>query len=101
MEHSKKTLSEVTTQLNQEGYGHNIQVVDKNHIKMGTNTFSTEEVVIDKIFRFEGMSNPSDTSICYAIKSTSGEKGILINAYGADASSTIGAFVQDVKKEEE
>ena len=101
MEHTEKTLSEVTAQLTKEGYEANIQVLDKNHLKMGKKTFTKNDVSIDKVYRFEGMSNPSDTSICYAIKSKSGEKGILINAYGANASDTIGAFIHDVKKEEE
>ena len=100
MENTKNTLSEVTSKLMKEGYEANIQVIDKSHLKMGHKTFTNSDVIIDKVYRFEGMSNPSDTSICYAIKSNSGEKGILIDAYGAESSDIIGAFIKDVKKEE-
>lgn len=41
-----------------------------------------EEFLIDDFFRFEDFSNPDDSSILYAISSTSGLKGILVNAYG-------------------
>ena len=99
MENTEKTLSEVTAELTKKGYDANIRILDKNHLKMNQKTFTKNEVIIEKVYRFEGMSNPSDTSICYAIKSDTGEKGILINAYGADASDTIGAFIHDVKKE--
>ncbi|MEQ8624499.1 MAG: phosphoribosylpyrophosphate synthetase [Vicingaceae bacterium] len=99
MENTEKTLSEVTAELTKKGYDANIRILDKNHLKMNQKTFTKNEVTIEKVYRFEGMSNPSDTSICYAIKSDTGEKGILINAYGADASDTIGAFIHDVKKE--
>jgi len=101
MEHTEKTLSEVTAQLTKEGYVANIEILDENHLKMDEKTFTKKEVFIDKVFRFEGMSNPSDTSICYAIKSKTGKKGILINAYGVNASDKIGAFIHDVKEEEE
>ena len=52
-------------------------------------SLSPEDFNIVDIFRFEGMSNPSDTSILYAIESSSGLKGTLVSSYGvyADAMS--------------
>ncbi len=40
-----------------------------------------EEFQIDQHYRFEGMSNPDDNSILYAISSTKGIKGLLVDAY--------------------
>ena len=38
---------------------------------------------VDKFFRFEGDSNPSDSAILYAISSEEPKpKGVLVNAYG-------------------
>jgi hypothetical protein len=41
------------------------------------------EFKVDKYYRFEGASNPSDAAILYAISSTDKKvKGLLVNAYG-------------------
>ena len=38
---------------------------------------------VDKYFRLEGETDPSDSVIIYAISAlTNGEKGILVNSYG-------------------
>ena len=46
-----------------------------------------EEFNVDEVHRFEGDSNPSDSSILYAISSSSGLKGTLVDAYGVYADS--------------
>lgn len=40
------------------------------------------EFEIVEVYRFEGQTDPSDSSIIYAIESKHGEKGVLVNAYG-------------------
>jgi hypothetical protein len=40
---------------------------------------------IDEFYRFEGMSNPDDNSIVFAISSNGGIKGVLVDAYGVYA----------------
>jgi hypothetical protein len=40
---------------------------------------------IDEFYRFEGMSNPDDNSIVFAISSADGIKGVLVDAYGVYA----------------
>ncbi len=34
-------------------------------------------------YRFEGMTNPGDSSVLYAIESNDGSKGIIVDAYNA------------------
>lgn len=44
--------------------------------------FRAEEVLIREYHRFEGVSDPDDLSIVYAIESQTGTRGILVDAFG-------------------
>lgn len=42
-----------------------------------------EEFKVDEVYRFEANSNPDDNAAVYAISSSTGAKGTLVDAYGA------------------
>ena len=44
---------------------------------------------IHEVHRFEGVSNPDDMCVVYAIESDSGVKGVLVDAYGFYADSAM------------
>lgn len=91
-----ENLVDATNDLLKRGYTANLSLEgetldDKEQdIKMTADDFE-----IDEFYRFEGQSNPSDTSIVYAVSSPKYNlKGVLVNAYGAyadDSSSAIEA----------
>ncbi|MRG43788.1 phosphoribosylpyrophosphate synthetase [Chitinophaga sp. SYP-B3965] len=41
-----------------------------------------EEFHVDEFYRFEGDSNPEDSAVLYAISSSSGVKGTVVDSYG-------------------
>jgi hypothetical protein len=45
-------------------------------------TFRAEDLTIREFHRFEGVSDPDDMSIVYAIESTDGTRGTLVDAFG-------------------
>ena len=54
-------------------------------------SYTSEEFKIVEVYRFEGQTNPSESSVVYAIQSDKYNlKGFLVNAYGmyADTHST-------------
>ena len=59
-------------------------------------TFSADEVVIREYRRFEGVSDPDDMSIVYAIEGQGGVRGTLVDAFGAYSDPAVSAFLDRV-----
>ena len=81
---SYPTLSETMNELRKEGYPEDFNL-QENCLECRNGQFKVfaDEFKVDKFFRFEGESNPSDSAILYAISSDSKKlKGLLVNAYG-------------------
>jgi hypothetical protein len=94
--HSYDTLSQAMNSLKERGYDYEVELIDENHIRIGDKQYSDQEVKILEFHRFEGMSNPADMSVVYAINSKDGSKGLLADAYGADASVKVAKFLKNV-----
>jgi len=91
------TLSGTIERLNGEGYTAHFGVVG-NRLRAfeSGETFGAHEVMIRAYERFEGVSNPDDMAVVYAIESLSGMRGSLVDAFGVYADSGVGAFLRDV-----
>lgn len=50
---------------------------------------AAEDVVVDTMDRFEGLSDPGDESILFAISMPCGHRGTLPAAYGMDTPSDV------------
>ena len=59
--------------------------------------FEPAELIITEVYRFEGASDPEDSSVVYAIESESGLKGVMIDAYGAYADENKTTFIKGLK----
>jgi hypothetical protein len=78
------TLSGTMNDLRKEGYTEDFNL-HQNCLECRNGEFKVfaDEFKVDKYFRFEGASNPSDAAILYAISSDKKNlKGVLVNAYG-------------------
>ena len=83
------TLSEAVNDLQRRGYTDDLVLAEKCLVCDARGlSLDPAQFEIDEFHRFEGMSDPEDQSIVYAISSKDNTiKGILVNAYGPDASS--------------
>ena len=94
-----KTLSEIITKLTQKGYDVQFKVTDEGLLSLASDKMYTpENVKICNFYRFEGESNPEDNSILYAIETGDGEKGTLVDGYGATSDELIDHFIKQVEE---
>lgn len=85
---SYDTLQEAIKDLRAQGYQHDFNVEkDKIYCKNLNMYYKPKEFEVQETYRFEGMSNPDDNDVLYAIETSVGDKGILVDAYGAYAES--------------
>src|SRR5688572_3668207 len=70
------------------------------YCKLISEKFQSEDLKITEYYRFDGLSDPDDNTIVYAIESNQGHKGILIDAYGAYADEHKAAFIKDIAVED-
>lgn len=61
-------------------------------------SFDPGELIIRDYYRFEGVSDPDDMAIVYAIESRSGVRGTLVDAFGVYADPAVGAFLERIPK---
>ena len=79
-----ETLSQVIQSLRKEGYVEDFNL-QQNCLECRNRNFKVfhDEFIIDKVYRFEGNSDPGDESTLYAISAPKYQiKGILVNGYG-------------------
>ncbi|MEC3879060.1 hypothetical protein [Parapedobacter sp. 10938] len=76
-------LSRVIERLEEKGYGRELLITEEGaRFEDGKQLFPPNQLTIIKIYRFEGESDPADMSVAYAIRSSDGQQGFLVNAYG-------------------
>jgi hypothetical protein len=77
------TVSEALSDLKRRGYVEDFNLTPHCIECPSLNLqWSPENFSVDEFHRFEGMSNPDDNSIVFAISSSDGVKGTLVDAYG-------------------
>lgn len=93
------TLSEAINGLKEDGYTHDFNLIDEHlELKSEKERYTADEFDVDKIYRFEGMSNPSDNSILWAITTSKGKKGTLVDGYGISSGQVSKTILQKLHR---
>ncbi len=91
------TLASVVDDLTKRGFAEHFRVIDGGlrALTSGTTLFA-DQVTISEYHRFEGISDPDDMSILYAIEAGGGIRGTLVDAFGVYSDPLVSAFMSDV-----
>jgi hypothetical protein len=79
-----ETLTDALEDLKKRGYASDFNL-QPDAIECGALDLKLrpEDFHVDEIYRFEGMNDPDDSTILFAVNSTAGVKGVIVDAYGA------------------
>jgi quercetin dioxygenase-like cupin family protein len=99
MKESYGTLSETMNALKKEGFTMDFNIHHEHLVcQQEDMILSPDDFEIDKVYRFEGESNPADQSILYAISSHKfGSKGLLVNGYGISSVEMSAALISKLQ----
>lgn len=91
------TLTAVLEKLRQQHNDNEFTISQDGFTTKGKN-YKPEDLTIIKTYRFEGVSDPADSSIVYLIKANDGTLGYSMDAYGAYSTQDAGNYNDLIKK---
>ncbi len=98
MDNQYDTLSQATDDLKKRGYELNFNLEpDCIACKDLNKKYNPKSFHIDEFHRFEGMTNPDDMSIVYAVTTDDGKKGTVVDAYGTYEDPMTSDMVQKMR----
>lgn len=91
------TLDRALEDLVRRGFTTPLRVVDGRLSVVGTGeTLGRAGLVIREFHRFEGISDPDDMAILYAIEGAGGVRGTLADAFGVYSDPAVSAALEGV-----
>ena len=93
------TLTEVLEGLRKRQHDNEFTVVNnEGFTTTNGKTYKPEELTIIKTYRFEGPSDPGDSSIVYLIEANDGTMGYTMDAYGVYSTQDDANYDDLIKK---
>ena len=100
-EERMQTVAGALRLFNARGFDREMAVTRGRLHASGTDRgYGPQEVRVRDHRRFEGVSDPGDTSVVYAIEAADGVRGTLVDGYNVYADPAIGDFLRDVEMDE-
>ena len=96
------TLSGVLEKLRKQRYDNEFTMEGDSLTTTNGNKYMPDDLTIIKTYRFEGDSDPADSSVLYVIEAKDGLIGYVMDIYGAesDHDAAFDDFVRQIKMED-
>jgi hypothetical protein len=92
------TLSGILEKLRIKKQDNEFQISENQFLAPSGKLYTAEELSIIKTYRFEGDSDPGDSSILYLIEANDGLIGYSIDAYGVYSNHEGNAYDEFIRK---
>lgn len=93
-----RTMTEAVDALRRRGFTADFTVCgETGRVTAAGHSYKGDELTIVEHHRFEGVSDPDDSSVLYALEGSDGIRGLLVDAYGAYADPETGAILKSTK----
>lgn len=80
------TVTEAINDYRKKGFTVDFNL-QENCLVCGNDKYDVENFEIVELYHYEGMTDPADEAMVYAIESKNGVKGILVTGYGPNTES--------------
>ncbi|MDR2237453.1 MAG: hypothetical protein LBE92_15130 [Chryseobacterium sp.] len=99
------TLSQVMQKLAERGIHREFRMNENCEMKFENSEtiYQPTDLIILKTYRFEGDSNPDDNAVLYVLRDNAGNRGMIIDSYGADSNypgEKFDEFLRDIPIQE-
>ncbi|GAA4318224.1 hypothetical protein GCM10023149_16210 [Mucilaginibacter gynuensis] len=88
-----ETVSEAIRKLRADGFVSDFNI-SGTFVNSGSKTFTADELEIIDLYRYEGVSDPADEALVFALATSCGNKGILVTGYGPSVSDDEAKVIQ-------
>jgi len=92
------TLSGVLEKLRLRKQDNEFAITENGFISPAGKLYTSDDLTIIKTYRFEGDSDPSDSSILYLIEANDGLTGYSIDAYGVYSNHDDNLYDEFIRK---
>ena len=96
-----ESMTTAVRRLREAGYDSDFEALPDGRLRCSScdSACDPDEVDIEEVVRFEGTSDPGDSSILVALRCETGHAGLFTSAYGADASPEAARFLRRLARE--
>ena len=93
-----KTMTACMQSLQKQGFTENFMVTERGLFSVDSElNYEPQHTKILSFYRFEGETDPADSTILYAIETKDGIRGLLSDSYGANADAKVAKFITEVQ----
>lgn len=102
MENFKTPLHDKINDLERDGYKAQFKLDGEKLLDTRSGEkYKPSQLTLIREFRFEGISNPDDMSILYALEAEDGTRGTVVDSYGTYADADLAEFLNQVGSRKE